>query len=45
MAGDNSSQQTEVLGFLSLSCIFFVVSILFPRKAAARFLLSRYKQR
>lgn len=31
--------------FLSLSCIFFVVSILFLRKATARFLLSRYKQR
>ena len=38
-----NSLQSSV--FLSLSCIFFVASILFPRNATASFLLSRYKQR
>jgi len=38
-----NSLQSSV--FLSLSCIFLVPSIFFPRTATASFLLSRYKQR
>jgi len=39
----SNSLQSSV--FLSLSCMFFVASILFPRTATTSFLLWRYKQR